>query len=224
MKARLVTTSSPAHARAAVVVLHGGATRREQMMVSPTQLSVLRMVPIAHHIARHGRGELAVFRLLNSARGWNTRTTPVQDARWAIGEVVDRMGSDVPIGLVGHSLGGRAAILASGDPQVRAVVALAPWVHLSDAAGLHGSAPVVVVHGTRDRIAVPDRAQAVVEALSHHRTAAYIGVRDARHAMLRRHGIFSSLAADTMRATLLGDDDLPGTIARALNGEVWQEV
>ena len=41
----------PAKPTAAVVVLHGGGARRGQMAVSPTQLSVLRMVPIAQRIA-----------------------------------------------------------------------------------------------------------------------------------------------------------------------------
>ncbi len=54
-----------------VIVLHGGAGRRRTMMVSPTQLSVLRMVPIARRIARARRGDLAVWRLLNTVRGWD---------------------------------------------------------------------------------------------------------------------------------------------------------
>ena len=37
-----------------MLVLHGGASRRAGMMVSPTQLSVLRMIPIARRIARAG--------------------------------------------------------------------------------------------------------------------------------------------------------------------------
>ena len=66
---KLIDVARPDRPAGAVLVLHGGASRRENMMVSPTQLSVLRMIPIARSIARAGRGRLAVFRLLNSRRG-----------------------------------------------------------------------------------------------------------------------------------------------------------
>jgi hypothetical protein len=110
LEPRLIEVSVPRNPEAAALVLHGGASRRENMMVSPTQLSVLRMIPIARRIARAGKGRIAVYRLLNSRRGWDTRHTPVHDANWAL----DQM-PDLPTCLVGHSLGGRAAILA-GSP------------------------------------------------------------------------------------------------------------
>src|SRR3954464_1122045 len=82
--ARLISTRAPRSPEGLVLVLHGGASRRDHPAVSPTQLSVLRMVPIARRIARAGRGRLAVVRLLNSVRGWDTRHTPVEDVRWAL--------------------------------------------------------------------------------------------------------------------------------------------
>ena len=42
---------------------------------------------------------------------------------------------DVPVALVGHSLGGRAALLATGDERVRAVVGLATWLAPGDPVG-----------------------------------------------------------------------------------------
>src|ERR1700684_4577646 len=60
---RLIEVSTPPAPAGAVLVLHGGASRRRSMRVSPAQLSVLRMVPIASRIARAGRDRLAVFRL-----------------------------------------------------------------------------------------------------------------------------------------------------------------
>ena len=71
-RARLLPTRVPDHPAGVVLVLHGGASRRDQTAVSPTQLSVLRMLPVAARIAHAGRGRLAVFRLLNSTRGWDT--------------------------------------------------------------------------------------------------------------------------------------------------------
>ncbi len=103
-------------------------------MVSPTQLSVLRMIPVAHRIARAGAGRLAVFRLLNSYRGWDASHTPLDDVAWALGQVRERFGH-LPACLVGHSLGGRAALLAGGAEEVRSVVALNPWVYPTDAPG-----------------------------------------------------------------------------------------
>jgi alpha-beta hydrolase superfamily lysophospholipase len=107
-RARLVPVRTPATPQGVVVVLHGGASRGESAMVSPAQLSVLRMVPVAHRIARAGRSRLAVHRLLNSHRGWDARTTPVMDVAWALERVAEQH-ADVPVALVGHSLGGRAA-------------------------------------------------------------------------------------------------------------------
>ncbi|MCW2761098.1 MAG: alpha/beta hydrolase, partial [Marmoricola sp.] len=49
--ARLIPTHVPRNAEGLVLVLHGGGSRRDSTMVSPTQLSVLRMVPIAHRVA-----------------------------------------------------------------------------------------------------------------------------------------------------------------------------
>jgi hypothetical protein len=88
-------------------------------MVRPNQLSVLRMIPIAWRIALRGQGRLAVVRLLNSTRGWSAQRTPVEDVRWAIGQVQGRFGAELPIGLFGHSLDGRAALLAAGTPGSR---------------------------------------------------------------------------------------------------------
>src|ERR1700754_2731116 len=108
---RLIDVYVPERPEGAVLVLHGGASRRGSMRVSPAQLSVLRMIPIARRMARAGRGRLAVFRLLNSRRGWDASHTPVDDARWALEQISERFEERPPVCLVGHSLGGRAALL-----------------------------------------------------------------------------------------------------------------
>lgn len=80
-------------------------------------------------IARAGRGRLAVFRLLNSIRGRDTRRTPLDDVAWALAELGERRGDELPVCLVGHSLGGRAAILSAGragGPQRGGPCAAAP--------------------------------------------------------------------------------------------------
>ncbi len=192
LQPRLIDVRIPKDPEGVVLVLHGGASRRRNMMVSPTQLSVLRMIPIARRIARAGRGRLAVFRLLNSVRGWDTSHTPVSDARWALARIEARLGS-LPTSLVGHSLGGRAAILCA--PSVSRVVALAPWVYPSDVpAGLDGQ-DILILHGTRDRIASPQRSRALATALAQHARVEYVAVEGGKHAMLSHHSEFSRRAA-----------------------------
>lgn len=170
-------------------------------MVSPTQLSVVRMIPTARAAARAGRGRLAVFRLLNSWRGWDTEHTPVADARWAMWQVRERLG-DVPVGLIGHSLGGRAALLSGDQPEVASVVALNPWVYPTDNADLTGRR-VLIVHGEKDRIASPQRAAAVARNLARTADVELVTIPDGKHAMLRHGREFDRRAAEFTAETLL---------------------
>lgn len=191
---RLVTTSAPRAPEAVALALHGGASRPGAVAVSPTQLSVLRMVPVARRITRAGRGRLAVHRLLNSHGGWNAAHTPVDDVVWALGELRGRYG-DLPVALVGHSLGGRAALLAGSQPAVRTVVALNPWVYPTDRPDLSGRR-VLIAHGTADGVADLGRAEAVAAAIGRTTDVELVRVEGGDHAMLRRGGQFERLAAE----------------------------
>ena len=203
---RLIPVAVPADPEGVVVVLHGGARRGENLMVSPTQLSVLRMIPIARRIARAGRDRLAVFRLLNSRRGWDATHTPVEDARWALEQLFKRFGRNVPSCLVGHSLGGRAALLAAGAPEVRSAVALAPWVQPTDHPRDVRDKPILIVHGARDRVASPERAADLARRLDDVAGARvdFRLIPGAKHAMLVHHDEFSGAAADFAVQTLGG--------------------
>lgn len=223
LKPRLIEVTVPDRPAGAVLLLHGGASRRASMMVSPAQLSVLRMVPIARRVARIGQRRLAVFRVLNSARGWDTHHTPVHDARWALDRAAERLGERLPTCLVGHSLGGRAALLTANRPEVQSAVALAPWVYPTDvAAGLSGK-PILIVHGSKDRIASPDRSAALAQRLSVRAPVGYITIEGGKHAMLRHHALFDGLAAEFATATLL-DAASTGAIARIQAGESWIRI
>jgi len=186
-----------------VLVLHGGASRAGDPMVSPAQLSVLRMVPVARRVARAGRGRLAVLRLLNTWRGWDTTHTPVDDVAWALDELRGRLGG-LPTCLVGHSLGGRAALLAGGERDVRSVVALNPWVYPDDDADLTGRR-VLIVHGTDDRVAPSERSRLVARSLARRTEVSYVEVPGGRHAMLRHGPAFERAAASFAVETLLPD-------------------
>lgn len=219
--ARLVPVRTPRDPEGVVIVLHGGASRGDRMMVSPAQLSVLRMVPVARRIARAGRSRLAVHRLLNTHRGWDAQTTPVMDLAWALEQVTARHG-DLPVSLVGHSLGGRAALLGGNDPQVRSVVALNPWVAPTDRADLRG-ARVLVVHGTDDRIALPSRSADLARRLAATAQVGYVAVPGARHAMLRHGRTFETYAAEFVTATLLGVPPRSEALAAVLDGAAYVE-
>lgn len=215
---QLIDVQVPDDPVGTVLVLHGGSSRGESRMVSPTQLSVLRMIPVARRIAREARGELAVFRLLNSVRGWDATQTPVWDAKWALAEIAKRLGHRAPACLVGHSLGGRGALLAATQPEVVSVVALAPWVYPDDVPdGLDGQR-ILFVHGSRDRVASPERSAALARNLGRHARVGYVTVEGGQHAMLRRHRVFSGLAAQFATATLLGRWDSV-TITQIQDGE-----
>jgi alpha-beta hydrolase superfamily lysophospholipase len=221
--ARLIDTTAPADPAGIVVVLHGGATRQGVTRVSPAQLSVLRMIPVASSIAHAGAGRLAVLRLLNSRRGWDTGHTPVQDVAWALGEIAERFGDALPVCLVGHSLGGRAALLSAGEAQVHGVVALAPWISPTDVpAGARGT-PVVIIHGDGDRIAGSDRSRQFAGRLGRETQVTYISVAGGTHAMLRRRDAFDGLAARCAVWMLLGEA-VGTTVQRIASGETWIEV
>lgn len=201
VRARLVPTTTPRSPTAAVLVLHGGAARAGRVEVSPTQLSVVRMIPIARRIATAGHGHLAVHRLLNSARGWDSSHTPLDDVRWALDHLTGQYG-ELPVALVGHSLGGRAALLAGGAKQVRTVVALNPWVYPTDDADLSGRR-VLIVHGSRDRVARADRARTVAQNLSQYTTVDFREVPGGTHSMLRHRRAFEDAAASFVTDSLL---------------------
>lgn len=219
--ARLVPVRTPSAPEGVVVVLHGGASRGQQVAVSPTQLSVLRMVPVALRIAHAGGSRLAVHRLLNSHRGWETSATPVTDVAWALDRVADQHG-DVPVALVGHSLGGRAALMAGDHPRVASVVALNPWVLPTDRVDLAGRR-VLVVHGTDDRVAAPSRSAELVRRLSTSTSVGYISVAGARHAMLRHGRTFEAYAAEFVTATLLDTAPRTDAVAAVLVGATYVE-
>lgn len=235
---RLISVSTPSRAEAVAVVLHGGAARESRPAVRPAQLSVLRMVPVATRLARAGRGRLAVLRLLNSSRGWDSRRTPVDDVRWALAEVGQRF-PGVPVALVGHSLGGRAALLGAEESAVRVTVALNAYVYPTDLPDLRGRR-LLFVHGDRDRVASAAHAASVARHLgsapesdpgsdpeSDPATTTQVGfisVRGATHAMLRRRLVFERSATDFVAATMLGDDSREPAVQRVLDGERWVTV
>ena len=163
-------------------MLHGGASRGEAVPVSPTQLSVLRMVPTARAAAH-----------ASSAWPSTACSTPAVAGTPAARRCRRRLGDQdraravpvAPVGLIGHSLGGRAALAAGDDPAVRSVAALNPWVYPDDDFDLRGRR-TLFVHGRLDRIAPPARSEAVARRVGRRTVVGFVRMPDGKHAMLRR--------------------------------------
>lgn len=191
--------------RAVVLVLHGGrATSSGPVRVR--QLAVVRMRPFTRSLRSAGRDAgLAVARLRYVVRGWNGEAqAPVHDARWALSRLTERF-PDVPIAMVGHSMGGRAALYAAGDRSVRAVVGLAPWLEPGDPYTQLAGRDVLLAHGDRDRITSPKRSAAYAAAAAG--TAAsmsYIAIGGEKHAMLHRARLWHELTTGFVMAVLCG--------------------
>ncbi|MGW6546739.1 alpha/beta fold hydrolase [Streptomyces massasporeus] len=192
----LVPLRLPARPRAAVLVLHGG--RADGLGPSrPWHLAALRMRPFHRTVASTLPYEdVLLARVRYRVRGWNgTRADPVPDTLEAL-EALARLAGPVPVVLVGHSMGGRAALRAAGHPQVRGLLALAPWWPPGEPARPMAGRRLVVLHGERDRITAPaDSADLVRRARDTADRAAMALVRDGDHAMVRRHRFWHDTAA-----------------------------
>jgi hypothetical protein len=209
--------------RAIALVLHGGRAT-SQAPVRRTHLAVVRMSPFATSLQRSGAGlGLAVARLRYLVRGWNGGAqSPVPDVGWGLARIAARYPS-VPVALVGHSMGGRAAIYSAAAPAVRTVVGLAPWIEPDDPVDPVAGRDVLVVHGDRDRItSAANSAEWTHRARAVAASAAYVSVSGERHAMLHRAALWHSLTTAYVLATLLGVPPLE--TSTAIGAEVIGKV
>lgn len=177
--------------RAVVLLLHGGRARSRESG-ERKRLTYARMVPFARDLQRHP--QLAVFMLRYRYRGWNAPAHDAQrDAEWALGELA-RHHPGVPVVLLGHSMGGRAALGAAGAPNVVAVCALAPWLDGSDPVVQLAGRTVLIAHGDRERWTDPGASFAyAVRAKRVTDRIARFDVPGAGHFMLSRAGDWTSL-------------------------------
>ncbi|MBE9373829.1 alpha/beta fold hydrolase [Saccharopolyspora sp. HNM0983] len=170
-----------------VLVLHGGrATDRRRVRGHHLAYLRMRLLSSKLHRAVAANG-VAVWQLRNRLRGWNEPDRdPVTDASWALDRISARH-PDVPVVLVGHSMGGRAALRAAGRDAVTGVCALAPWTEAGDPVRqLHGRA-VLIAHGTRDRTTSAAAAADFADrAAAHAGSVRFETVPNAGHALLRR--------------------------------------
>jgi pimeloyl-ACP methyl ester carboxylesterase len=185
--------------RGIVLVAHGGQSM-STAPVTATQLAVLRMIPIADAIKRAVSADgIEVRRPLFKVRGWNgPEASPVVDLIRLL-EEIHSSSPGVPVVLVGHSMGARAAIRAAGHPAVIAVAGLGPWLPPGEPVDQLAGRRVLLAHGTADRItsaadtwAYAERARAVCEVTA-------IKVARGDHPMLRRALLWHAIAAEFTR-------------------------
>jgi len=183
-------------------VAHGGKSVGTEP-VGPLDLAVLRMVPLAHAIRQALRGcGVLVFQPRYRQRGWNGElASPVPDLRQAIDEIGARFG-DIPVVLIGHSMGARAAFRLAGHPAVTAVAGLAPWLPPEEPVDQLAGRRVLLAHGTADNITSPVETWAYAERARSVTGVATIEVRGGEHTMLRRAPLWHRMAADFSRLSL----------------------
>ncbi|NED23178.1 prolyl oligopeptidase family serine peptidase, partial [Streptomyces sp. SID9913] len=101
------------------------------------------------------------------------------------------------------SMGGRAALRAAAAPEVRGVVALAPWCPEGEPVAHLRDKDVVVLHGDHDRVTDPHASAAFVRrARESGARAAMRTVPGGDHAMLRHAGHWHRTAAAAVTALL----------------------
>ena len=155
------------------------------------------ITPAAHEAS------VATWLLRYRERGWNvTGESALEDARWAIDEV-RRVHGDVPVVLLGHSMGARTAIYVADAPSVVGVVALAPWFDPADPVGTLRGKRLRAAHGRTDKItsfkmtaAYVDRARAVAAS------AELTNMGRVGHYMLRRVEQWNEFALSNSLALL----------------------
>lgn len=205
--------------RGAVLVLHGGRPKGRDA-ADGLLLSHLRMVPFGRALARAGTrrtgGGVDVGLLRYRYRGWNTPDLdPVQDARWALDELRRRHG-DVPVVLVGHSMGARAALRVGDDRSVVGIAALAPWIERDEPWRHLAGQTLLIAHGDRERMTDPAASlwfAGRVATISDH--VARFDVHGDGHAMLRRAAEWHELVT-AFALSCLGLEPPTAAVANAM--------
>lgn len=137
--------------RAVALFCHGGTVAS----VEPPKeraLSLVRMRAIEQFVSAAGGAQgLATYLLRYRVAGWNGPAADAYaDVSWALERIRDEHG-DLPVVLVGHSMGGRAVLRAGGHDGVAAVCALAPWTPPREPVEHLRGRSVVILHGRSDR-------------------------------------------------------------------------
>lgn len=194
----------PDRVRSIVLLLHGGRPHSPFPSRRRTDLTYLRIVSFARALHRRNRRRGMSVRILRYRyRGWNEpERHPVQDAVWALTQLQDQH-RDASIVLLGHSMGGRAALRVADHAAVTAVCALAPWTLEDEPVQQVAGRSVLIAHGDQENMTDPRLSyQFAVRAKQVTSRVCRFDVLGDGHAMLRRARDWSELAARFVEAEL----------------------
>ncbi|MFY1677099.1 MULTISPECIES: alpha/beta hydrolase [unclassified Streptomyces] len=194
-----------------VVLLLPAGDEHSHRRPSPL-LATAGMFRMGRRLVRAGREEgLAAHVVHYRCRGWNgPATQQARDAAQAADQAIRRYG-DVPVCLLGHDMGGRAALRAAGHEAVGSVVAIAPWLPEDDGAGSPepvkqlGGRSVLIVHGTDDERVDPELSfRLAARAKKANREVCRFEAHSDGHALHHYRGEVAALAVDFVLGTLFG--------------------
>jgi pimeloyl-ACP methyl ester carboxylesterase len=179
---------------AVILMLHGGKAGSTRT-VTGRSASWRRSLAMQRSIAPGAQAAgVSVWLLRYGIRGWNNPAdpSPIPDARWALAQLDDL---DVPVVLLGHSMGGRTAVRVADDPKVVGVVALAPWLPPDEPIDALRGKLFAAAHGSADKITSAKATRAYVErARAVSISAEMIDMGRVGHYMLRNTADWNELA------------------------------
>lgn len=184
--------------RGLVLMLHGG-TKHSIEPVGTRSGSLKRTQFMRNALApRVLAAGHSLWLLHYGIRGWNAEAdggpSPIRDARWALDRVRESY-AEVPVVLLGHSMGGRTASQVADDANVTGVVGLAPWLEPGDPVTPLAGKDFVAGHGQRDRITSAAMTHAYVDRAARVAASAeFFPLGLAGHYMIYRPGMWNRFA------------------------------
>lgn len=187
-------------AKAVVLVLPGG-TDSSREPYSRRQPAALRMYPFT--LSLKALPNVVVHQAVYELYGWNgDDDSPMAPAQRALDDLLAAY-PDVPVILVGHSMGGRVAARLAADKRVTGVLALAPWWQHADWRHINVDAKVLALHGTADIRTYPKRTEKGIAELQERGVdATFVPIEDGEHAMLDHIWTWQSTAVRFVRSFL----------------------
>ena len=123
----------------------------------------------------------------------------------------------LPVVLVGHSMGGRAALRAAGHAEVVAVAGLAPWLPRGEPVGQLQDRQVLLMHGTADVRTSPKATVEFARTIAPiARRVACVQIKRSSHGGIQRAGLWHGLTAAFVD-NVVNESALPAPLLEAFD-------